>query len=45
MPSPVTVTEILDALSPVGPRFVPASTNEPPKIDGAVVTEVTVGPL
>ena len=44
-PSPVTVTVIFAALRPVGPKFVPASTRDPPKMDGAVVMEVTVGPL
>ena len=43
-PSPVTVTVIFVALRPVGPKFVPAKTKEPPNIEGAVVTEDTVGP-
>ena len=45
VPSPVTVSEILAAERPVGPKFVPAITSDPPKMEGAVVTDVTVGAL
>lgn len=42
-PSPVTVTLILFGARPVAPMLVPATVMMPPKMDGRVVMDVTVG--